>query len=345
MEIWCNKTRKFKKFTPRIFKTILHLAFSRNTRTNRPIPLIDEPDVSHQRKRSKSSPNRLIHTRHTRPLLAIPRWIGEGRVWKLFAKPSLDPFVDQLRNTKWPAPNISLRLCGKHFRAENRANEISLRRGNLLSRATQTAGRERRPTRWNFHFQSAPFLSFYLRLSFISHDRAHVAPPQHATRGLPPLQWPLSVRPSSLQRAWNDQKVTHKAMRGGNTASRQLPGASVFRVWRNDRVPWRGLFPLTRKIVGNCRREGKKEKSTLRHPLSPCLSILLSKFLALFVPRFSLLYLPSFRPKFARTESVESWKESRSRRTITKNPIILGEGRGRVVIIATIGFQNVRGGN
>lgn len=81
-----------------------------------------------------------------------------------------------------------------------------------------------------FKASLAPFLSFYLRLSFISHDRAHVAPPQHATRGLPPLQWPLSVRPSSLQRAWNDQKVTHKAMRGGNTASRQLPGASVFRV-------------------------------------------------------------------------------------------------------------------
>lgn len=182
MEIWCNKTRKFKKFTPRVFKTILHLVFTRNTRTNRPIPLIDEPDVSHQRKRSKSSPNRLIHTRHTRPLLAIPRWIGEGRVWKLFAKPSLDPFVDQLRNTKWPAPNISLRLCGKHFRAENRANEISLRRGNLLSRATQTAGRERRPTRWNFHFQSVsrPF-SF-----FLSSPLFHFA--RSSTRGSSPTR-------------------------------------------------------------------------------------------------------------------------------------------------------------
>lgn len=331
MEIWCNKTRKFKKFTPRVFKTILHLAFSRNTRTNRPIPLIDEPDVSHQRKRSKSSPNRLIHTRHTRPLLAIPRWIGEGACEScLQNRPSIPLWTSSvIRNGRrqiFPSG-----CAGNIFAPKTGPTRFPSDEGisSLARRKPLGENDARRDGIFIFKASLAPFLSFYLRLSFISHDRAHVAPPQHATRGLPPLQWPLSVRPSSLQRAWNDQKVTHKAMRGGNTASRQLPGASVFRVWRNDRVPWRGLFPLTRKIVGNCRREGRKEKSTLRHPLSPCLSILLSKFLALFVPRFSLLYLPSFRPKFARTESVESWKESGSRRTITKNPIILGEGRGR----------------
>lgn len=179
MEIWCNKTRKFKKFTPRVFKTILHLVFTRNTRTNRPIPLIDKPDVSHQRKRSKSSPNRLIHTRHTRPLLAIPRWIGEGRVWKLFAKPSLDPFVDQLRNTKWPAPNISLRLCGKHFRAENRANEISLRRESPLSRDANRWARTT-PDEMEFSFSKRPF-SF-----FLSSPLFHFA--RSSTRGSSPTR-------------------------------------------------------------------------------------------------------------------------------------------------------------
>lgn len=188
MEIWCNETRKFKKFTPRIFKTILHLVFSRNTRTNRPIPLIDEPDVSHQRKRSKSSPNRLIHTRHTRPLLAIPRWIGEGRVWKLFAKPSLDPFVDQLRNTKWPAPNISLRLCGKHFRAENRANEISLRRESPLSRDANRWARTT-PDEMEFSFSKrlSPlfFLFIFASLSFRTIEHTWLLPNTQLVDSLP----------------------------------------------------------------------------------------------------------------------------------------------------------------
>lgn len=92
-----------------------------------------------------------------------------------------------------------------------------------------------------FSFSKRLFLSFFSFVSFFfifhfarsSERRAHVAAhqpmpiaypllPSPSTRNswtLPPLQWPLPVRPSGLQRAWNDQKVTHKAIRGGNTTS------------------------------------------------------------------------------------------------------------------------------
>lgn len=181
MEIWCNKTRKFKKFTPRIFKTILHLVFTRNTRTNRPIPLIDEPDVSHQRKRSKSSPNRLIHTRHTRPLLAIPRWIGEGACEScLQNRPSIPLWTSSvIRNGR---RQIFPSGCAGNIFAPKTGPTRFPSDENLLSRATQTAGRERRPTRWNFHFQSVsrPF-SF-----FLSSPLFHFA--RSSTRGSSPTR-------------------------------------------------------------------------------------------------------------------------------------------------------------
>lgn len=74
---------------------------------------------------------------------------------------------------------------------------------------------------------------------------------------------------------WKYDVGRGEARRGGNYQAHR-----VFRVCRNDRLPGGGkggLFPLTRKIVGNCRREGRKEKSTFRQPLS--IAHLSSKFL------------------------------------------------------------------
>lgn len=73
---------------------------------------------------------------------------------------------------------------------------------------------------------------------------------------------------------WKYDVGRGEARRGGNYQAHR-----VFRVCRNDRLSGggRGLFPLTRKIVGNCRREGRKEKSTFRQPLS--IAHLSSKFL------------------------------------------------------------------
>lgn len=74
---------------------------------------------------------------------------------------------------------------------------------------------------------------------------------------------------------WKYDVGRGEARRGGNYQAHR-----VFRVCRNDRLPGGGkggLFPLTRKIVGNCWREGRKEKSTFRQPLS--IAHLSSKFL------------------------------------------------------------------
>lgn len=87
---------KFKKFVPRIYSKSSHTFPSIQGTTNQPILLIDKPDVSHQRKRSKSSPNRPISTRGSqRETLARNSAVNREKsvVRKLFTKPSLDPFV------------------------------------------------------------------------------------------------------------------------------------------------------------------------------------------------------------------------------------------------------------
>lgn len=243
-------------------------------------------------------------------LLAIPRWIGEGRVWKLFTKPSLDSFVDELR-MKWPA-QIFPSGGAERFRAENRANEISLLE-NLLSRA-------REPAKWNFHFQSVslspPFVSSpfssrssYLRPSSISTARTRAS---IATLSPPPNDGADVHRVYSARGTIERSRT--KRYEVGHV--RQLPGS-------NQRLPSSrvggGLFPLTRKIgLDNCRTTFPSSPLTL-----VCPSFFL-EFPALVLTPPSLVST-IFPAKVCQEGKCGKFgKESGSRRTITKNPIILG---------------------
>lgn len=152
-----------------------------------------------------------------------------------------------------------------------------------------------------FFFLLSPF--FFL--SFISHDQANgehtwrrtsrcplripSSPPlQHATRGLSRPSNGLCLSDhrvysarATIKRSRTKRyevEIRRRARRG--EARRQLPSASCIScLSKRPTSRWRegGLFPLTRKIVGNCWREGRKEKSTFRQPLS--IAHLSSKFL------------------------------------------------------------------
>lgn len=124
-----------------------------------------------------------------------------------------------------------------------------------------------------------------------------------------------SWRASSLQRTWNDRKVTHKAIRGG---TRQAITRSNQR-FPSSRVGGGGLFPLTRKIgLDNCRTTFPSSPLTL-----VCPSFFL-EFPALVLTPPSLVST-IFPAKVCQEGKCGKFgKESGSRRTITKNPIILG---------------------
>lgn len=121
-------------------------------------------------------------------------------------------------------------------------------------------------------------------------DAHCVSPPplQHATRGLSRPSNGLCLSDHRVYSARGTIKrsrtkryeveIRRRARRG--EARRQLPSASCIScLSKRPTSRWRegGLFPLTRKIVGNCWREGRKEKSTFRQPLS--IAHLSSKFL------------------------------------------------------------------
>lgn len=225
-------------------------------------------------------------------------------------------------------------LCGQASYEMAGAN-ISLRRGGTFSRRKPgqrdfppgKSPLSRKPAKWNFHFQSVsltlclvaflvPF-PIFAPLSFRRHEHAHPSVHRNTRGGSPPpndgadVHRVYSAR-GTIERSRTKRYEVEYVRRGGNyQAHRSNPNDS----------PLESLFPLTRKIgLDNCR-------GRTTFPSSPLTLV----FLPSFPPSFSLLPPPPslvstiFPAKVCQEGKCGKFgKESGSRRTIAKNPIILG---------------------